>query len=117
MCFIIYFCCFIFRYNYENTRAYDDNFESASNYSNEIEKEETNCFPGDLLFTSSTNSSVKQPLDKIDTLDNNISMHQMSDIYSCLQNINCQIKGLAKKQKKIEDLVKKSNKVLILYFI
>lgn len=118
MSYTIYFYRFIFRYNYEHTKAHDDNFESASNYSTEIEKEETSCFSGNLIFNNSANSAVKQPLNTSEKLDNNGSNNQMSDIFTCLQNINSQIKCLTKRQKKIEDMVKKSssNKVLILYF-
>ncbi|VVC44130.1 WD40/YVTN repeat-like-containing domain,Enhancer of mRNA-decapping protein 4, WD40 repeat region,WD40- [Cinara cedri] len=72
------------------------------------EKEEALCFSGGSVFnrTSSSLSAIQQPTDKSEI--NNGIVNQIDDIYTCLQDINSQLKWLTKKQKKIDTQISTS---------
>jgi len=83
----------------------NDNFETVSNYSNEIdEKDEKNCYPSNSVFNGSDISTIRRPLDKSDIIDNGIG-GQIDDILTTLQEMNTQLKFISKKQKKIDNQV------------
>lgn len=78
----------------------NDTFESVSNYS--TEKEETNCYSGESVFNGSTMPTVKRDVNNLEAINNGVAS-KIDDIYTCLQEINNQLKFLTKKQKKIEN--------------
>lgn len=81
----------------------NDGYESASNYSIDVEKEEpTNLSYSNIsIFNGSSISTIRQPIDRNDVLDNDVGNH-IDNIYSNLQDINYQLKFLTQNQKKTD---------------
>jgi hypothetical protein len=98
----------IYRYTFQHAGAHDENFETSSNYSNDNEKEEIDCYSGDSVFNGSSISTITKPPNRSKTIVDIGFVEQINNIRLCLQDINSQLKCLSKKQDQIENKISSS---------
>ncbi|XP_025421939.1 enhancer of mRNA-decapping protein 4 [Sipha flava] len=95
-------------YTFQHAGAHDENFETSSNYSNDNEKEEIDCYSGDSVFNGSSISTITKPPNRSKTIVDIGFVEQINNIRLCLQDINSQLKCLSKKQDQIENKISSS---------
>lgn len=92
-----------FRYTFQHAGAINDNFDTSSNYSNENEKDEINCYSGDSVFNGSSISTITKPSNISKSIVDHGILEQLNAIRVALKELGSQFSCLNKKQTMIEN--------------